>query len=100
MCTIGSSIVNYRSYSHKFSIIHDNYYRNEVINKVRLSERQADNGYAIRSFYNGLNQEKYIISDDINVKLIEGKVININNLKYKFRLADEIKFSNVGIVTI
>ena len=89
--TISSSIINYRSYSHKFSIIHDNYYKNEVTNKIRLSERQVDNGYAIRFFYNGLNQEKYIISDDINVKLIEGEVININNLKYKFRLADEIK---------
>ena len=54
--------------------------------KRTMYGRQADSGYAIKVFYNGLNQEKYIISDDINVKLIEGEVININNLKYKYQL--------------
>ena len=46
---------------------------------------------SIRAFYNGVNEEKYIMSDDINVKLMDCQNIKINKLNYKFQLVDEIK---------
>ncbi len=86
-----SSIVNYRCCSYKFSIIQDNYYKDKVIDKMQLSEKQVVNGYSVKSFFNGANEEKYVMSDAVNVKLIDGPGIKVNKLSYKFQLADEIK---------
>jgi len=89
--TTVSSIINYKSSSHMYSIIQDNYYKNKVIKAINLNEKQIVNGYSIMSFCNGINEEKYIMSDNINLKLMDGKSIRINKIGFKFELADEIK---------
>ena len=86
-----ASIVKYKNSSYRFSIIQDGFYKNKVIGNIKLSEKQIANGYSIKSFYNGVSEEKYIISDDINLKLIRNQDLKVNKLNFKFQLADEIK---------
>ena len=91
MYTTVSSVIDYSRYSYKYSIIQDDFYKHKVINKIQLSEKQIFNGYSIKSFYNGKNEEKFIMSDDINIKLMDDQSIKVNILNYKFQLVDEIK---------
>lgn len=95
VATTISSMINYKHSSYSYGIIKDEFYKNKVLGNLILNERQISSGYEIRTFYNGVSDEKYIISEKINSKLIKtqknNEFLGLVNLNYKFQLADELK---------
>ncbi|CBH20515.1 protein of unknown function [Acetoanaerobium sticklandii] len=85
------SIIKYLKTSNEYTIILDSYNKKEIIEKIKLSDKYLNNGYRIRTFHNGKTQEKFVMSDYINIMLLERSTININIIDYKFEIADEIK---------
>lgn len=89
--TLIVSVTSYKNSSYTYNIIQDDFYKNQILDNIRLSEKQMASGYQIMSFDNGVSEEKYIMSDEINFKLIHNPSMKAINLNYKFQLADEIK---------
>lgn len=89
--TTFTSLANYVNHTKNYKIITSKLYKDKVIKKIKLNERYESSKYEISYFYNGAEKEHYIISDEINNKLIDGWKIRYEDLGYKFKLANEIR---------
>ncbi len=88
--TFLKSIIDYRSFGYTYYYVRDNAYRENVLRKVRLTEKQIDAGYAVREFHNGTSIEKYVISERINRYLYNNRNIYIHDVKSRYRITSEV----------
>jgi len=93
LATLVSTIYEYRSFSRAYLIISNEKIKQKILNRLKLSSAQADNGYQILNFFNGRANESYIMSNKVNSHLqdtSENSAIEMQLLEHKFKLADEV----------
>lgn len=74
---------------HYYSIVNP-WQKKELLHSLSLPKQMEESGYSINNFYNGINNEYYVVSDEINRQLQTEKIYHFHTLKKQFRIGQEI----------
>lgn len=106
--SIGKLLCIYIKAPKNYKFISDTEYKKTIIESIKLDSKHIKNGYRIKSFDTGSNDEKYVISNKVNQMLIQNEnqrlklksynKIKVKKIKYKYTLPLLLKEFEPGIL--